>query len=65
MDINYQDYIVSDPQIMLGKPCIKGTRLTVELILRKMAQGTTIPDLLEMYPNLRQETVLAVLLYAA
>ena len=62
--INYQEYIIHDPQIMLGKPCIKGTRLTVELVLRKMSQGAGIEDLLLMYPYLTKETILSVLLYA-
>ncbi|MDQ1085976.1 MULTISPECIES: DUF433 domain-containing protein [unclassified Siphonobacter] len=63
--VNYRDYIVSDHQIMLGKPIIKGTRLTVELILRKLAQGASTADLLKMYPGLSEERIQAVLLYAA
>ncbi len=63
--VNYRDYIVSDHQIMLGKPVIKGTRLTVELILRKLAQGVSPADLQKMYPGLAEEEIQAVLLYAA
>jgi uncharacterized protein (DUF433 family) len=54
-----------DRNIMLGKPVIKGTRLTVELILRKLGEGTTEKDLLEAYPQLAPEDLLAALTYAA
>jgi uncharacterized protein (DUF433 family) len=50
---------------MLGKPVIRGTRITVELILRKMAEGATAKDLLNMYPHLQQEDVMAALMYAS
>ena len=51
--------IVVDPDIMLGKPVIAGTRITVELILEKMAAGQTIDQILEDYPQLTREGVLA------
>ena len=63
--INYRNHITSDHQIMLGKPVIKGTRLTVELILRKLAEGATPRDLIAMYPQITENDVSAVLLYAA
>lgn len=63
--MNYKDYIVSNYRVMLGKPVIKGTRLTVELILRKLGEGATIDDLLLMYPNLTKESIQAALQYAA
>lgn len=63
--IVYHERIVSDHQVMLGKPVIKGTRLTVELILRKLSQGTTTDDLLKMYPHLTNEDIQAVYPYAA
>jgi uncharacterized protein (DUF433 family) len=50
---------------MLGKPVIRNTQLTVELILRKLAEGATTPDLLRMYPHLTEADVRAVLDYAA
>ena len=50
---------------MLGKPVVKGTRLTVELLLRKLSEGATIADLLTMYPNLQEADVLAALNYAS
>ncbi|MDQ3929599.1 MAG: DUF433 domain-containing protein [Chloroflexota bacterium] len=57
--------IVSDPSIMLGKPVIAGTRLTVELILEKLGAGQTIEDLLEDHPRLTREGILAALSFAA
>ena len=50
---------------MLGKPVIKGTRITVELILRKLSEGATTSDLLAMYPHLQEADVLAALMYAS
>ncbi len=61
----YTNYITTDHRVMLGKPILKGTRLTVELILRKLAQGATHKDLLSMYPSLTEEHIRAVLEYAA
>jgi len=63
--MNYRERIVADHQIMLGKLVIKGTRLTVELILRKLSEGATTPDLLKMYPNLQEIDVFAALNYAS
>ena len=57
--------IESRPDIMLGKPVIRGTRVTVELIVRKLGEGTTIEDLLDAYPHLRREDIQEALLYAA
>jgi len=63
--MNYKERIISDHRIMLGKPVVKGTRLTIELLLRKLSEGATIPDLLTMYPNLQEADVLAALNYAS
>jgi uncharacterized protein (DUF433 family) len=57
--------IVSDPDIMLGKPTIKGTRITVELILEKLGEGMSIDELLEAYPHLTEEDVRAALRFGA
>ena len=57
--------IVSDPAVMMGKPVIKGTRITVELILEKLAAGETIKQILEAHPRLTRETIQAVLSFAA
>ncbi|MDX2258749.1 MAG: DUF433 domain-containing protein [Hyphomicrobiaceae bacterium] len=54
-----------DPAIMVGKPCIKGTRITVELILRWLAAGHTPADVIEAYPHLTLEDINAALDYAA
>jgi len=63
MDI--QQYISIDPGIMMGKPVIKGTRITVELILEKLAAGEAIADILTAYPHITREAVLAALAFAA
>ena len=63
--MTYTDRIVSDQKIMLGKPMIKVTRITVELILKKLSEGMTIEELLEAYPHLTKEDILAVLSYSA
>jgi uncharacterized protein (DUF433 family) len=57
--------IVVNPKIMLGKPVIKDTRLTVELIIEKLAYGETMQDLQKDYPFLAEDDVRAALLYAA
>jgi uncharacterized protein (DUF433 family) len=57
--------IAIDPKIMLGKPVIKGTRLTVELIVEKIAFGATVETLKKDYPFLTEDDVRAALLYAA
>lgn len=58
------DRIESDPKIMLGKPVIKGTRIPVELILRKLSEGANKEDLIEAYPNITPKDIQAVLAYA-
>lgn len=63
--MEYTKRIVSDPDIMLGKPVIKGTRITVELILRKMAEGMTIEELLEAYPHITKDNIHAAVSYSA
>jgi uncharacterized protein (DUF433 family) len=60
-----RELIQSDPSIMMGKPVIAGTRITVELILEKLAAGETIEQLLEAHPRLTQEAVRAALAFAA
>ena len=57
--------IQSRPEIMMGKPVIAGTRITVELILEKLAAGETIEQLLDAYPRLTKPAVLAALDFAA
>ena len=60
-----QKLIVSDPAVMMGKPVVKGTRITVELILEKLGAGETIEQLLEAHPRLTREGIQAALLFAA
>ena len=57
--------IASDPKVMLGKPVIKGTRITVETLLNKLAAGETENQLLESYPRLQREDIRAVYAFAA
>jgi len=60
-----RELIVSDPAIMLGKPIVAGTRITVELILEKLASGETIENILEAHPRLTKEAILAALTYTS
>lgn len=57
--------IQSDPKVMMGKPVVAGTRITVELILEKLAAGETVEQILEAHPRLTKEGVLAALQFAA
>lgn len=61
----HQNRIIIDPKIMVGKPIIKGTRITVELILRLLAQGATEKEILGNYPHLTPQDIKVVLEYAA
>jgi uncharacterized protein (DUF433 family) len=63
--MNTTTYIDLNPAIMLGKPVIRGTRITVELVLRKIAEGATEADLLRAYPQLSSESLRAAVAYAA
>ncbi|MCZ7650322.1 MAG: DUF433 domain-containing protein [Thermoanaerobaculia bacterium] len=54
-----------DPHVMLGKPVIRGTRIPVELILRRLAEGATEDDLLASYPHLTREDLRAAVAFAA
>jgi len=56
-----EELIEVNPKIMVGKPVIKGTRITVELVLGKLANGDTVEDILRSYPHLRREQILACL----
>jgi uncharacterized protein (DUF433 family) len=62
--LDWRDHISSDPKVMLGKPCFKGTRIPVDLILEKLAHGEVEEDILEGYPRLTNESIRAALLYA-
>ena len=57
--------IISDPKVMMGKPVVAGTRITVELILEKMGNGETVDQILEAHPRLTKPGVLAALEFAS
>lgn len=63
--MNWRDYIVTDPEVLAGKPALKGTRLSVELILDRLADGWTTSDLIQAYPRLTPEALQAVFAFAA
>ena len=57
--------IISDPKVMMGKPVIAGTRITVEIILEKLSAGETEEQILEAHPRLTREGIRAALAFAA
>jgi uncharacterized protein (DUF433 family) len=59
------NHISIDPAVMLGKPTIHGTRITVELVLRKLAEGATNAEIIEAHPLLCTESIHAAIAYAA
>ncbi len=61
--MNWKDFIISDKEILLGKPTIKGTRISVEYIVGLLAQGWSEAQILENYPRLTKESLQAVFLY--
>lgn len=65
MQKQLKQLVVSDPKVMMGKPVIVGTRITVELILEKLAAGETPEQILESHPRLTRESIQAALAFAA
>jgi uncharacterized protein (DUF433 family) len=65
MTVQWRDHIEERKGVMMGKPVFKGTRLTVEHILKEMGSGINERELLENYPTLRPEHIRAACLYAA
>jgi uncharacterized protein (DUF433 family) len=63
--MDWRQLIACDPRIMMGKPVIKGTRITVELILEKLAAGETFDDIIAAHPRLTIEGIRAALAFAA
>lgn len=57
--------IVSHPSVMLGKPVIEGTRVTVELVLERLAGGESVADVVASYPHISEDQVRAAVAYAA
>ena len=64
-DDEYKGMIVSNPSVMMGKPVVAGTRITVEEILEKLAAGETFEQILAAHPRLTQEAIKAALAFAA
>ncbi|MEI8094644.1 MAG: DUF433 domain-containing protein [Spirochaetales bacterium] len=62
---NYHQRISSSPDVLSGKPVIRGTRISVELILTRLAEGATVEWLLDAWPHLTRDDVLAALAYSA
>jgi uncharacterized protein (DUF433 family) len=63
--MNWQDHIITDKNILLGKPIIKGTRISVQLILELFSNGWTHSMILESYPNINEKDLQAVFLYVS
>ncbi len=63
--MNWKKRIIVDPEILVGKPVIKGTRISVEFIVDLLAGGWTIDQILEEYDHLTQENIKACLAYAS
>ncbi len=63
--MNWQEYIHSDPNILSGKPVIKGTRLSVDFLLELLANGWSEEQLFDSYPNLTRDSLKAVFAFAA
>lgn len=63
--MSFTDRIEINPRVMLGKPVIRGTRIPVELVLRKLSEGASEAELLEAYPRLTREDLQAAMRYAA
>lgn len=65
MEEKFRSRIVVDPKVMVGKPVIKGTRIPVDAIIRRVAEGFTIAEILQDYPRITKDDVKAALQYAA
>jgi uncharacterized protein (DUF433 family) len=63
--MDYKDYLESNADVMLGKPVVKGTRITVELVLKKLSEGASTEDIIAAYPALTPDSIKAVLAYAS
>lgn len=63
--MNWKPHIEVNPKVLVGKPVIKGTRISVELILDRLADGWVMEDILASYPHITREDVLAAIAFAA
>ena len=64
MQVDWREYIVSTPDVLRGKPRIKGTRIPVSLILGYLAAGNTSEEIIEEFPDITKEQIIACLIYA-
>lgn len=64
METDLLDRVEIDPEVMLGKPVIRGTRITVEILLEKIAAGCSFDEVISDYPRLTREDVMAAVAYA-
>jgi uncharacterized protein (DUF433 family) len=62
---DYRALVISNPDLMMGKPVVAGTRITVELILEKLAAGESVEDIINAHPRLNEEAIRAALAFAA
>jgi uncharacterized protein (DUF433 family) len=65
MRITWENRIMTGTDVMLGKPVIKGTRITVEMVMERLASGWSVEQLLESYPVITEQDIHACLVYAA
>ena len=63
--MNYLERITANPEICFGKPCIKGTRIWVSLILDNLAENLTFEEIIEEYPSISKDDILAAISYGA
>ena len=63
--VNIEDHIEINPKVLMGKPVIKGTRISVELLLEKLAAGETEKDIIQAHPHISKEDIKAALGFAA
>lgn len=65
MEVNWKEHIETNPNVMFGKPVIKGTRIPVDLILEKLSLGESIEQLLKAYPSITKESIYSCLAFAS
>jgi uncharacterized protein (DUF433 family) len=65
MRVDWQQFIVVDPEIHHGEPCLKGTRIPVSMIVGSVADGMSFDEIIESYPQLNKEALQAAMAYAA
>jgi len=65
MPTNFLERIIIDPEIMAGKPVIRGTRIPVDLLIKLVAQGLSLEEIIKDYPHITKEDIQAALLYGS